>query len=694
MDSPRSESEERSQTRFSTPVSDLDDHRHQHSTRPREDTIGSPQLSQSPIGHRHGAPSFTVGSPQIPQSPTEHRHALPSLGSHEDRPEFLQVDGELLHAGSISRDFEHAVIDDDKSGNGDHVAERRGSTIPVSPAMPRRGRRSQNHNRSRDSSTSSRSTSPANSVDAFAGPRRRERANTAASKCPSDLELGLQRTASGGTHRRSRRPTFNNGSVRDLKVQLDDTSSLHEAENDVCFPTEDESEKGGFSIDFEELDEFVAESSKKPRTFRQRYSFSSQGTKPKVFGDLRNQFVPKIIAHSTSSLHENYECAIDDHVKVNDKDGVNEIDVDTLGEKGPADRRTSVAEPSRYSFFSSELEQTVHASEFAGLLAPGETTRELFSLPSDGGGVWWLDINNPTDEELQVFQRAFGIHRLTTEDIITQEAREKVELFKQYYFVCFRSFHQISTDHPDYMEPVNVYMVVFRTGILTITFTASPHASNVRKRIGKLRDYMALTADWICYAMIDNIVDTFGPPIHRIETESEAIEDQVFVARTDDFTPLLRQIGECRKKVMSLMRLLGGKADVIKGFAKRCNESYTVTPRGEVGLYLSDVQDHVVTMMSNLGHFEKMLSRSHSNYLAQLSVDNIRQGNRANQVLSKITLLATILVPLNLICGLFGMNVPVPGKNSTGLEWFFGIVGVIAAIVATSLAVARRYRFI
>ena len=567
----------------------------------------------------------------------------------------------------------------------------------TSPAIPRRSRRSrsQNHNRSRDSSSSSRSTSPANSVDAFAGPRRRERANTAASRCPSEQSLGLQRTISGGTHRRSRRPTFNNGSVRDAKVQLDDTASLHEAENDVCFPTEHESEKGGFRIDFEELDEFVAESLKKPRVFRQRHSFSSQRTKPKDFNDLRNQVIPKIIAQSTSSLQARPEYAVNgSDIKIGGKDESNDFDMDALGERELVNRRPSLTEPTRYSFFSSELEQTIHATEFADLLTPGETSRELFALPSDGGGVWWLDINNPTEEELQVFQRAFGIHRLTTEDIITQEAREKVELFKQYYFVCFRSFHQISPDHPDYMEPVNVYMVVFRTGIFTVTYTVSPHASNVRKRIGKLRDYMALTADWICYALIDDIVDTFGPPIHRIETESEAIEDQVFVARTDDFTPLLHQIGDCRKKVMSLMRLLGGKADVIKGFAKRCNESYTVAPRGEVGLYLSDVQDHVVTMMSNLGHVEKLLGRSHSNYLAQLSVDNIRQGNRAGEALSKITLLATILVPLNLICGLFGMNVPVPGRESSGLGWFFGILGVIASIVASSLALARRYRFI
>lgn len=189
-------------------------------------------------------------------------------------------------------------------------------------------------------------------------------------------------------------------------------------------------------------------------------------------------------------------------------------------------------------------------------------------------------------------------------------------------------------------------------------------------------------------------MDAFGPPIHNIEVEADAIEDQVYVARDDDFTDLLRQISRCRKKVTTLSRLLGGKADVIKGFAKRCNEQYSVTPRGDIGLYLGDIQDHVVTMMSNLGHFDKMLSRSHSNYLAQISVNHIATGNRANEVLSKITLLASILVPLNLICGLFGMNVNVPGKQTDGLGWFFGIIGVIAVFVVLSLGIARRYKFI
>jgi Mg2+ and Co2+ transporter CorA len=64
-------------------------------------------------------------------------------------------------------------------------------------------------------------------------------------------------------------------------------------------------------------------------------------------------------------------------------------------------------------------------------------------------------------------------------------------------------------------------------------------------------------------------------------------------------------VGDCRKKVMGLYRLLGNKADVIKGFAKRCNERWEVAPRSEIGLYLGDIQDHIVTMTGNLSHYEK-----------------------------------------------------------------------------------------
>ena len=191
-------------------------------------------------------------------------------------------------------------------------------------------------------------------------------------------------------------------------------------------------------------------------------------------------------------------------------------------------------------------------------------------------------------------------------------------------------------------------------------------------------------------------MDSFGPVIRQIELEADAIEDEVFVLREDDSSSFLRSIGQVRKNCMALLRLLGGKADVLRGFTKRCNENYKVTPRMDIGMYLGDIQDHVVTMATNLGHFEKMLSRAHSNYLATLSINSISQGTDTNRVLSKITLVASILVPLNLVSGVFGMNVPVPFMNAgdNNLGPFFGIISFMCFLCIMIFGIARWKRWI
>jgi magnesium transporter len=631
-------------------VSELDDHRNQAASMPRADTGGS--------AHGSRRPTFA------------------SIHDVPDRPVLLNQVNEALEGHQVTaRDFENAIADEE------HLAPPSGRPPFASP-LARRNTFQRIPN-SRPSSSSSRSSeSPPNSVDAFAGNQRRERAGTVNSRPPSELNLAIQRTISGGTRRR---PTISDERPEDVHIEVASVASS--AEEDVCFPVQEDPGKTTI-IDFEELEEFVAEVQEKTpiaNSLHRIPSNVSQRSK-KVFGDLR----PMAGRAPGSSKG-------DDTVTLS---GVNNTLMDEkLADPGLAhmynDKRGSTTDVNlnRWTFFSSELDDTIHAAELGGLLMPGENFRDLFELPPDRG-VWWLDMVNPTEEEVFAVCKAFGVHPLTREDITMQETREKVELFHHYYFVCFRSFFQTDPNSENYLEPVNFYAVVVKEGLLTFTFTESPHTTNVRKRISRLRDYINLSSDWICYALMDDIVDSFLPVQKIIEDQVDAIEDQVFTARIEDSREILRSIGECRRKVMQLIRLLGGKADVIKGFAKRCNENYKVAPRGDVGIYLSDIQDHVVTMMSNLGHSEKMLSRSHANYLAQISVDQVIQGNQSNVTLGKVTVIATILVPLNLICGLFGMNVHVPGQDQDTLGWFFGILGAIVLFVAVCLGTAKRMRYI
>jgi magnesium transporter len=242
--------------------------------------------------------------------------------------------------------------------------------------------------------------------------------------------------------------------------------------------------------------------------------------------------------------------------------------------------------------------------------------------------TWWLDVLSPTDAEMKILSKAFGIHPLTAEDVMMQEAREKVELFRNYYFVNYRTFEQDSSNE-NFLEPINMYVIVFREGVLSFHFSMTPHPANVRRRIRQLKDYLILSSDWISYAIIDDITDVFAPLIQNIEDEVDDIDDAILMlhspqaasstdpeksrndndepqkSRAEEGSDMLRRVGDCRKKVMGLYRLLGNKADVIKGFAKRCNEHWEVAPRSEIGLYLGDIQDHIVTMTGNLSHYEK-----------------------------------------------------------------------------------------
>lgn len=473
--------------------------------------------------------------------------------------------------------------------------------------------------------------------------------------------------------------------------------------------------------------------------------------------------------------------------------------------------------------------------------APGTRANSVSAQHHHQSPPFWLDILDPLEEEMKVLSKTFGLHPLTTEDIFLGETREKLEVFRQYYFVCFTSFDivyerrkqrkkenekksgkmleynkslddlffgQLSNALGKYWRkmfgkkageytgrssgrrstglsalsknnkvrsgelcPLNMYMIIFKHGVLTFHFSATPHPINVRRRARMLKDHLTVSTDWICYALIDDITDSFAPMIDSIEAEVYLIEDQIMKMHsgdTDDSSSddesldeeaefpgtrsfkrtatsdvfyrrqrsksiveptvsrpvlrkkrgshvdysigskrssslssthstlskivawkrkgdMLRRIGECRKRVMSVMRLLGSKADVIKGFSKRFNDNESITTnatastarlalRQEILMYLGDIQDHIVTMLQSLNHYEKLLARSHSNYLAQLNIDMTKVNNDMNDVLGKITILGTIVLPINVVTGLWGMNCIVPGQDHDGLVWFFGIV--------------------
>lgn len=124
-------------------------------------------------------------------------------------------------------------------------------------------------------------------------------------------------------------------------------------------------------------------------------------------------------------------------------------------------------------------------------------------------------------------------------------------------------------------------------------------------------------------------------------------------------------------------------------------------------------------MLQNLGHYETVLARAHSNYLAQISIRLSQTSNSTNHVIGRLTVFATILLPMNLITGLWGeyifhfyffslsfgelkllllpsttgMNVKVPGKDYDDLLYFFWIVSGLVVFAVCAFTLARKFQF-
>ncbi|PYI32125.1 cora family metal ion transporter [Aspergillus indologenus CBS 114.80] len=360
----------------------------------------------------------------------------------------------------------------------------------------------------------------------------------------------------------------------------------------------------------------------------------------------------------------------------------------------------------RFTHFSCQSQEVTVASTFEGLLADrSEQLSESNDLKAD---AWWLDICDASEEDVKAVGQALSIHPLTAEDIVTREPREKIETFRNYYLISFQTLLSATGNSLERMksltsEPHTIpdsagfYILVFKNAVVTFSPKGCcNHVSRVLDRIHRMQDPSIMSSEWICYALIDDIVDSFAPYIRAAERDCDAIEDQVFMARADDIKAIIPLVDRLHKSITQLTNCLSGKNDVLNGFVKRCQakSQNAVFSKADMIVYLGDVQDHLVTTLTSLSHFDEIVGRSQANFLAQMSVNNIRLSLNINEILSKVTVLASIFVPLHMITGLWGMNVPVPGQDAEGLAWFFGIVGCFVAFIVVCCLVAQRMKLL
>lgn len=289
---------------------------------------------------------------------------------------------------------------------------------------------------------------------------------------------------------------------------------------------------------------------------------------------------------------------------------------------------------------------------------------------------FWIDFEGSTKEELERLAKHTSIHELTIEDILSSEVREKSEEFDDYLYVIGHGLNFDSGD--DLLKTRNISLIVYPHYILSFHNHPIKSSQVVIKRLRREGKGKLPSEDWVLYGLLDALVDLYVEEVNHFVEKVDEIDHMVLAYNESE--DILEKLAKARRRLSQFRRRLGPKKEFLQILSYRDLTLISDPTK----LLIRDVYDHVIRMQELIDIVHDTLTTAQSNYIAQVS-------NRMNQVMKTLSIVATIMMPLGLLAGMFGMNVPVPGQGATDLTWFISLsVGMVIVSVIMILFFLRQ----
>ncbi|HEY9290854.1 MAG TPA: magnesium and cobalt transport protein CorA [Microlunatus sp.] len=316
-----------------------------------------------------------------------------------------------------------------------------------------------------------------------------------------------------------------------------------------------------------------------------------------------------------------------------------------------------------------------------------QTLEETFSILRSGErGMAWIGLYRPTDQEIGQVAQEFDLHHLVVEDAIAAHQRPKLERYDQTLFVVLRPARYI--DSEERVEFGEVHVFVGPDYVVTVRHAESPDLSRVRRRLEHAPELLRLGPEAVLYAILDEVVDEYGPVVAGLQNDIDEIEDQLFLG--DD--AVTRRIYELSREVMEFQRATRPLMMILRGLENGFDK-YHVDE--ELQRNLRDVQDHVLRIADGADSFRNLLQNAMSaraTLVAQQQNEEMRAMTEAslsqNEQMKKITSWAAILFAPSLIGAVYGMNFDFMPE----LHWAYGYPFALLLMLAVAVVLWAIFR--
>ena len=262
--------------------------------------------------------------------------------------------------------------------------------------------------------------------------------------------------------------------------------------------------------------------------------------------------------------------------------------------------------------------------------------KRCFAEAKESG--FWLDIEDPDDDDYKLLEHGFKFHPLTIEDIKHQEQRPKVDEYPEYNFTVI---FQVLWEGSDVVLREH-HLFVAPSYLITVHKDHSPALTQVHDRITKSPELTKGQPAFLTYLVIDALVDSTFPALEKLDDSVDELEDDIIAKAT---TELLDRIYHMKHSVVEVRRLLGAQRDVFQALITHGIHMQ----QADMTLYYRDVYDHIVRQYETVDSLRDLLTSAMDVYLSTVS-------NRLNQTTKALTVIASIFLPLSFLTGFYGMN--------------------------------------
>lgn len=260
----------------------------------------------------------------------------------------------------------------------------------------------------------------------------------------------------------------------------------------------------------------------------------------------------------------------------------------------------------------------------------------------DSNNISWINIDGIRKADVEAACLHFGIHNLILEDIMSVGQRPKMDEMDNVLFCLLNMLY--FNDRTGAVETEQISIVLGKDYVLSFQEDASRDVFNpIREKLKVAGSKLRISkADYLCYTMLDMIVDNYYLVMEKLGERIELLEEKIIRGSN---TRSLAEINSLRKELIVLKRNVSPVRELVNGFIR--SDSDLLEER--TTKYFKDIYDHILQANDLAENYRDMMMNLQDLYLSNVNL-------KTNEVMKVMAIVTCLLAPATVIGGIFGMN--------------------------------------